>query len=139
MCNDQAVIDALNQTIKTQQELLNYLKSEIERLKTATFYIPPQPNQGAGGASGPLWPNMQPFIGTPLPPGHQQWPYSVETTSNLPSSIGTVTLNGGVTTTGTATMCPSVWTTDHILGENLNAHESDKARFARMDKNDAGL
>ena len=123
MTPQEQTIEALNQTIKTQQELINYLKAEIERLKTTTVYFPPQPHQGPITVPNqPNWPNMQPFIGTPLPPGHQQWPYGITITSDSVSSHGVATLNSGITSGG-------IW----------NGDKSDKERFGRMDKNDASL
>lgn len=99
MTPQEQTIEALNQAIKAQSELISYLKAEIERLKTTTVYFPPQPNQGPITVPNqPLWPNNQPFIGTPLPPGHQQWPYGITITSDSVSSHGIATLNGDVTT-----------------------------------------
>lgn len=71
----QAHLDALNKVISTQNELINYLKTEIERLKASQLVLNPP--------TIPAYPQPpyvpQPGLGQPIPfiPGTPpQFPYS---------------------------------------------------------------
>ena len=71
---EQAHLDSLNKVISIQNELITYLKAEIERLKASQIVTTP---------SGPLpytqpglvFPNTQPFVPGNPTPWYPSYPY----------------------------------------------------------------
>src|ERR1035437_3110544 len=88
------LIDALNQTIKAQSELIIYLKAEIERLKTSTVYIGPNTPNTLPPYQGFPW-YTTPGVTIPNTPGY---PYTITGTQ-----VGNITCETPLVGTSTNT------------------------------------
>ena len=87
MNNENKEVNYLNQIIELQKQMIDFLKSEVERLKTAPVYYAPltNPNPIVGPGLSPANPN--PFI-NPFQPSYPTTPWIV-TCQNPNGSTGT--------------------------------------------------
>jgi phage FluMu protein Com len=108
MDHQQLHMDALNKVISTQNELITFLKNEIQRLSQQ----PPYPFPTITGPLVPgVYPNTLPFIGAPGTPGN---PYTITCADVNPTDFlgGSVnvggTIQGGGITVGTGSITSTV-------------------------------
>ena len=80
---DQHMIEALKITISVQKDLINHLKAEVERLKTAQIYIGSPAPSYPGLQGTPPWPLGQPIYC----PNQTTPPLIVTSTGDVPGHI----------------------------------------------------
>ena len=145
MSNNQQLLDSMQQIIAVQNELINFLKNEVERLKSVGIVTisqsPNSPNiiypQGQqlpynphytpwyqpttiGGGGVTSLPNTQVFTGSPLPNGGLQG--CTVSTASLPPETVTGDLSGTVGQgQANSVTIPEMYLTNHAINSKALA------------------